>query len=435
MPKSYFVHQYIEIMVEYPCRSSLWRARVVLKKIWRYLMLYNSSSKMAVAACMAGLIVSHVEASYSDPILLGQIEILGSETSSPTVINQDGTVGFVRTRASQAGGFGEKMYAVDLTTSPELTILGSIDIASAGIGSEELHIDGDILYMVPSLTLVDISDPENMAIVGSFSDVSPIRDAAVSGTTLYAQEGARRVGIYDCSDPTVPVYVGNIALPLSNPISSIESWGADKLLVGRGFGGMQVLDVSTLGELPVVGLLSGIRVEYLTSIADTAYTVSFAGGEAVLTSVDLGDPVNPLVLGQYVWSNLSLFENSGALSGFGPDHIALYLEYGAIEVINVSDPTTLSPIEPIVTESEMPSAVAADMVLLTTRTGLELYQIASVGECASDLNGDGELNFFDVSAFLAAFASMDPVADFTGDGNFNFFDVSAFLSAFAAGCP
>ena len=55
--------------------------------------------------------------------------------------------------------------------------------------------------------------------------------------------------------------------------------------------------------------------------------------------------------------------------------------------------------------------------------------------CRADLNGDGVLNFFDISAFLSAFTAQDPIADFTGDGQFNFFDVSAFLSAFGAGCP
>ena len=55
--------------------------------------------------------------------------------------------------------------------------------------------------------------------------------------------------------------------------------------------------------------------------------------------------------------------------------------------------------------------------------------------CPADLTGDGVLNFFDISAFLSAFASQDPVADFNGDGSFNFFDVSAFLSAFGLGCP
>lgn len=55
--------------------------------------------------------------------------------------------------------------------------------------------------------------------------------------------------------------------------------------------------------------------------------------------------------------------------------------------------------------------------------------------CDADINGDGQLNFFDVSAFLSAFGAQDPIADFTNDGAFNFFDVSAFLSAFSAGCP
>lgn len=49
--------------------------------------------------------------------------------------------------------------------------------------------------------------------------------------------------------------------------------------------------------------------------------------------------------------------------------------------------------------------------------------------CPADIDGDGELDFFDVSAFLSA--NMD----FDGDGVFDFFDVSAFLRAFLAGCP
>ncbi len=55
--------------------------------------------------------------------------------------------------------------------------------------------------------------------------------------------------------------------------------------------------------------------------------------------------------------------------------------------------------------------------------------------CRVDMFMDGALNFFDVSAFLNAYALNDPAADFTNDGLFNFFDVSAFLTAFNAGCP
>jgi glucose/arabinose dehydrogenase len=55
--------------------------------------------------------------------------------------------------------------------------------------------------------------------------------------------------------------------------------------------------------------------------------------------------------------------------------------------------------------------------------------------CLPDFTGEGDLNFLDVSAFLAAFGNQDPAADFTGEGQFNFLDVSAFLAAFGAGCP
>jgi hypothetical protein len=59
----------------------------------------------------------------------------------------------------------------------------------------------------------------------------------------------------------------------------------------------------------------------------------------------------------------------------------------------------------------------------------------TVLECVPDLTGDGVVNFFDVSAFLSAYNSMDPIADFNNDGLFNFFDVSEFLSAYNTGCP
>lgn len=64
-----------------------------------------------------------------------------------------------------------------------------------------------------------------------------------------------------------------------------------------------------------------------------------------------------------------------------------------------------------------------------------LQIIATPASCIPDFNNDGQLDFFDISAFLSAFSSSDPSADLTGEGDFDFFDISAFLTAFAAGCP
>jgi|GEM_PF-5480692 len=63
------------------------------------------------------------------------------------------------------------------------------------------------------------------------------------------------------------------------------------------------------------------------------------------------------------------------------------------------------------------------------------FEIEESASClAADINGDGTLNFFDISAFLTLFNSLDPQADFNKDGSFNFFDISAFLSVFSMGC-
>tara|TARA_R110000744_G_scaffold364411_1_gene472942 strand:- start:261 stop:1583 length:1323 start_codon:yes stop_codon:yes gene_type:complete len=63
------------------------------------------------------------------------------------------------------------------------------------------------------------------------------------------------------------------------------------------------------------------------------------------------------------------------------------------------------------------------------------FNLTGTESCRADLTGEGDLNFLDVSAYLAAFGAGDLAADFTGEGDFNFLDVSAFLAAFAAGCP
>lgn len=58
-----------------------------------------------------------------------------------------------------------------------------------------------------------------------------------------------------------------------------------------------------------------------------------------------------------------------------------------------------------------------------------------VNPCPADLNGDGNLDFFDVSTFLTAFQQSNPLADFDKNGVYDFFDVSAFLTAYTMGCP
>ncbi|MEX0876343.1 MAG: GC-type dockerin domain-anchored protein [Phycisphaerales bacterium] len=55
--------------------------------------------------------------------------------------------------------------------------------------------------------------------------------------------------------------------------------------------------------------------------------------------------------------------------------------------------------------------------------------------CPADCNGDGVINFFDLSWFLTEYNNQLPGGDINGDGNYNFFDLSLFLMSYNQGCP
>jgi hypothetical protein len=61
-------------------------------------------------------------------------------------------------------------------------------------------------------------------------------------------------------------------------------------------------------------------------------------------------------------------------------------------------------------------------------------QVAEIGGCVADFNGDGEVNTLDVLAFLNAWNAGDSSADVNGDGNIDTLDVLAFLNLWNAGC-
>lgn len=72
---------------------------------------------------------------------------------------------------------------------------------------------------------------------------------------------------------------------------------------------------------------------------------------------------------------------------------------------------------------------AADLVSVSEGDRQFRTYLATPNLCPADLNGDGELNFFDVSYFLV------DQTDYNSDGVFNFFDVAAFLADYLDGCP
>ncbi|MFG0285119.1 MAG: GC-type dockerin domain-anchored protein [Phycisphaerales bacterium JB039] len=101
----------------------------------------------------------------------------------------------------------------------------------------------------------------------------------------------------------------------------------------------------------------------------------------------------------------------------------------------------LFPIEPAVAFG-VPIEIADRMVAIgahdtwvagRTRGAVDIFDLDCL-RCEPDLDGDGELTFFDFLAFGNLFAASDLRADFDGSGELDLFDFLAFQTAFTAGC-
>lgn len=134
---------------------------------------------------------------------------------------------------------------------------------------------------------------------------------------------------------------------------------------------------------------------------------------------------------------IHLFDDSGALIDrldYGDQTFA-----GTIRTQNASGQVCRESLGTNAIDAWVLSTVGDEFGSVASATGdlgsPGVYIAVSCLPCPADLTGDGMLDFFDMIAFLAAFAAQDPAADFNDDGQFDFFDITTFLTAFGEGCP
>jgi hypothetical protein len=82
-------------------------------------------------------------------------------------------------------------------------------------------------------------------------------------------------------------------------------------------------------------------------------------------------------------------------------------------------------------------ASLSDSTVEAAIDSVQLFEYGCDTACDADFNGDGFLDFFDYSDYVACFEGNCPpgkTADFNGDGFTDFFDYSDYVAAFEAGC-
>ena len=203
--------------------------------------------------------------------------------------------------------------------------------------------------------------------------------------------------------------------------------------------GVQYYSIGALDMLPDFSLLTPIGGDIATSVAFES-----TGGNFMNSG--LSDNVGAVLTG-YVWAfqdgiyTFSTESDDGSRLLIGSEVVVD--NDGLHGMVRVNGTISLASGWHQITIEFFERGGGAGLISTVSGPGIAETELGGIilshesgTECSlADLNGDGLLNFFDVSAFLQAFNAGDLIADFNDDGLFNFFDVSAFMIVFSDGCP
>lgn len=195
-----------------------------------------------------------------------------------------------------SGVVNGRLTVVDVTDPGNMTVLGSItdpDLnAAAGIA-----ISGSYAYVAAtgaaSLTVVNISNPASMSVAGSSTgtEMATPYDVALSGNYAFVTGGSSNsVTAFDISNPAAPTEVGNIVDAVNlNFVARIVIRG-DHAYVGMANGdNIAAIDISDPANMSIVDTYSDTDTDYIRAIAITndKFFVGAFGGDT-LFSLDTG---------------------------------------------------------------------------------------------------------------------------------------------------
>ncbi|MCR9075625.1 MAG: YncE family protein [bacterium] len=328
-----------------------------------------------------------------------------SRRAGSVAISPDGNYAYLGVVAS-----GDGVWRINLSTmsveGPKILTgnMGGVGYSFSQNSGITLSPDGSILAVAGSFDdAVSIIDTASWTLVGSVpaGDFPTMISFSPDGSRMYvSNRNDDTVSFYTVSGLSVTPLA---TLPVGDSPWQVVDDGNGKLWVNN-WGDTQVatydsvsgalLNTRNFGNAPV-GL----------SYDDATNTVRIAHG---LVSTTLG----------------------------GPDGFSMS-QSGTILVMDADTYANLDAYVLGVGPSALASSDDGNTLVVAAPIGDGMAILSLVGSCndADLAEPYGELNFFDVSEFLARYNASDLSVDFNGDGMLNFFDVSAFLVAYNAGCP
>ncbi len=278
--------------------------------------------------------------------------------------------------------------------------LFALDIPGRPIG---LAVRGGYAYVAANtegLQIVDVSNPQNSRIVGSFGDSSAtgfaVKDVQIRDGKAYIAIGKGGMKIVDVEDPANPVLVSELTTAFSSSFSATDlELGEDVVLLTgwnrvradsagfrliRAYVTTQVIDISDMNNPILVGSvdfpelpgLSIYRIWARSALhAEQTLAVTISGNAVHI--VDLNDRRNPVITG-------SIPDVGLPTSVVIKDSLAFIATTENLLAVDFSDPTEPAVVETILDTRSFSITIWADWLLVATSQRFHSIDIVDISD-------------------------------------------------------
>ena len=180
-----------------------------------------------------------------------------------------------------------------------------------------------------SFSIIDIQFPSSPNLISSIY-INDAYGIDVSGNFAYIAESNSGLSIYNVSNPSFPILVGQRILPSS--AKDVKVIG-NLAYVAAEYAGLRIIDISNPSNPVEIGFFDSPGRSYDVEVRDTiAYLADTDGG---FLCIDISNPSNPIFISGYLAEDVVVDIEL-------KDNLAFYTDgYSGIKILNISDPNDL----------------------------------------------------------------------------------------------
>jgi len=253
--------------------------------------------------------------------------------------------------------------------SQNIEYVGSYQLSN----SFEVMVDWPLAYVCqhfgfPNFIVLDVSDPQDIEMVGLLNHSDPTQDFDIQGNYAYLANDWDGLQIVDISYPADPHYVGGVNF--GDRAYAVFVKG-NTAYVADGYAGLFLIDVSDVENPTVISSYSdNFSASGIVVQGEVAYMTDHS---TLLQTIDVSNPFNPIGLDSYYGQ------------GYARRGIDLYGHYAfisawafGVHIVDITDPAYLIPVTVIPTPGNcMGIYCAYDKAYVTNfEAGVQVYDIS-----------------------------------------------------------